>query len=192
MEAALFDGNSSHKNRSFMQSTNFNSALSGMINKAPEFLLFSMVLSFVLMFSVQLFYYAKIFEDLVPNVAFTYAIGMGIGLMYQIARLSFGLAGAYEFSKGKAWTGIVGLMFSFGLTLFEAFEVQEMAAYWSIDNPSIYQSIVIGLQAVIWLGLALEIRLALSIKEVKPKAIKTPTIPNGSPSQGNAGNVATA
>ena len=168
-----------------MQNSNFNATLSGMIGKAPEFLLFSMVLSFVLMFSVQLFYYATIFDELVPNMAFSYALGCGIGLMYQLARLSFGLAGAYEFGKGKAWTGIIGLMFSFGLTLFEAFEVQEMALFWSENNESIYQSIMIGLQAVIWLGLALEIRLALSIKQDKPKPKTTPqtphTHPNGSP-----------
>lgn len=168
-----------------MQNSNFNNALSGMIGKAPEFLLFSMVLSFVLMFSVQLFYYATIFDKLVPNVAFSYAIGCGIGLMYQLARLSFGLGGAYEFSRGKSWTGIIGLLFSFGLTLFEAFEVQEMAFYWSKSDDTIYHSILIGLQAVIWLGLALEIRLALSIKQPKPQPKPQPqtpsTHPNGSP-----------
>jgi hypothetical protein len=169
-----------------MQNSNFNNALSGMINKAPEFLLFSMVLSFVLMFSVQLFYYATIFDKLVPNIAFSYAIGAGIGLMYQLARLSFGLGGAYEFSRGKSWTGIIGLMFSFGLTLFEAFEVQEMALYWSQSDETIYHSILIGLQAVIWLGLALEVRLALSIKQPKLETVQEH--PNGS-RQGNGNGV---
>jgi hypothetical protein len=170
-----------------MDNNNFNNALSGMINKAPEFLLFSMVLSFVLMFSVQLFYYATIFDNLVPNVAFSYAIGCGIGLMYQLARLSFGLGGAYEFSRGKSWTGIIGLMFSFGLTLFEAFEVEEMAMYWSQNDDTIYHSILLGLQAVIWLGLALEIRLALSIKQPKPTTQNPQTHPNGSPNGNQRG-----
>jgi len=170
-----------------MQNNDFNSNLSGLINRAPGFLLFSMVLSFVIMFVVQLFYYAEIFSESLPSIAFSYAIGVGMGLMYQLSRLALGLAGAYEFSRGKIGIGIAGLAFSFGLTLFESFEVTEMAVFWSAENPLIYNSISIGLQAVIWLGFVLEVRLALSIGRGVRSSVN---FPNGTQSNSITGNAA--
>lgn len=152
-----------------MQIYQTESAIAPLISKAPLYLLISMGLSFLLMFIVQLFYYAGIFTPLLPQSAFAYVIGGGIGVMYQAARLSFGLSGAYEFSNGKSSNGIIGILFSFALTFYESYEVTEIAHYWGNEAGS-ELSILYALQAIVWLGFALEIRLAMNVAKKMKKA----------------------
>ena len=122
-----------------------------------------MVLSFVLMFGVQMFYYAESFKGAVPNIGFAFGGGIAIGLFTQLVRLSFGLAGAYDFAEGKYGKGAGGLLFSFCVTLFEAFEVQDIAQRWGNGNDHLEDSLLLLFQFLLWCGFALEIRLAMNL-----------------------------
>ena len=138
-------------------------ALAGLIHYSPMFLFVSMVLSFILMFLVQLFYYSThVFGENVPG-GFSYIIGFSIGLITQLARLAFGLAGAYDFAKGRVARGLSGMLFSLGLAIFEAFEVAEIATLWGGSSPTLYNSTMLILQSIVWLGLLLEVRLAINL-----------------------------
>lgn len=138
-------------------------SIAGFIKSAPTLLLVSMILSFVLMLVVQLFYYSMVFEDLIPALGLAYAIAAGIALMFQSARFSFGIAGAYEFAKGETGKGFFGILFSLSLTIFEAFEVSEMTVVWLAKKPELISTLNMVLQAILWLGFALEIRLLTSV-----------------------------
>lgn len=122
-----------------------------------------MMLSFVLMLAIQLFYYTTVFEGKLPNSALAYLIAAGIAIMFQSARFSFGIAGAYEFSKGEKSKGTFGLVFSLALTVFESFEGAEMAHIWTIAQPEFENTLNMVVQAILWLGFALEIRLLTTV-----------------------------
>lgn len=139
-----------------MQST--KNALSGLVKVSPFFLLVSMVVSFILMFVVQMFYYSELFEAL-PN-AFPIVVGVSIGLLTQLARLALGLSGVSEFAKGKTGRGIASILFSLALTIFESYEVIGVAKMFSEDTSG--EAMMI-LQLVVWLGFVLEIRLAINL-----------------------------
>lgn len=149
-----------------MQKTSKNATLAtvaGLILKSPMFLLVSMILSFVIMFGVQMFYYADfIFLDRVPS-PFNWIIGCAIGLMTQLARLAFGIAGASDFAKGKTGKGLIGVLFSLGLAIVGAYEVAEIALAWSNGNTDFYNSCLLIMELIVWLGFLLEIRIAISV-----------------------------
>lgn len=150
--------------QNYQNSTNFEqSSIAQFIKSAPTLLLVSMMLSFVLMLAVQMFYYSTIFEARVPSLALAYSISIGIALMFQSARFSFGIAGAYEFAKGETGKGFFGLLFSLGLTIFESFEVAEMTMVWTRQQPEFRDTLNMVLQAMLWLGFALEIRLLTNV-----------------------------
>lgn len=142
---------------------NNNSILDGLIAQSSNFLLTAMVLSFVLMFGVQMFYYAESFKGIVPNVGFAFGVGIAIGLFTQLCRLAFGLAGAFEFASGRYGKGAGGLLFSFCITLFEAFEVQDIAHRWSNNSEQLHDSLLLLFQFLIWTGFCLELRLAMNV-----------------------------
>ena len=139
------------------------SSLTSFIKSAPTLLLISMMLSFIIMLAVQLFYYQMVFTDLVPAQGLSYFLAAAIALMFQAARFSFGIAGAYEFAKGEKSKGAFGLLFSLSLTVFESFEVSEMTAVWLNTNVRLVDTLNMVLQAVLWLGFALEIRLLTNV-----------------------------
>ena len=142
---------------------NRHSLLNGLIAHSSTLLLTAMMLSFLLMFGVQMFYYADIFKDVVPNIGFAYGIGIAIGVMTQLGRFAFGVSGAYEFAKGYYAKGAGGLLFSFCITLFEAFEVHTVAIHWSNGNPVLHDPMLLLFQFLIWTGFCLELRLAMNV-----------------------------
>ena len=145
-----------------MQQSN-NSILNGLIGHSSNFLLTAMVLSFFLMFGVQMFYYADSFKRVVPNIGFAFGVGICIGLFTQLVRLAFGLAGAAEFSKGRYGAAAGGLIFSFCVTLFEAFEVQAIAEKWGGNDLHLHDSLLLLFQFLLWTGFCLELRLAMNV-----------------------------
>ena len=137
--------------------------IAGLILQSPMFLLVSMMLSFIIMFGVQMFYYADmIFLDKVPS-PFNWLIGAAIGLMTQLARLAFGIAGASDFAQGKTSKGLTGLIFSLGLAIVGAYEVAEISAMWANGDHGFYNSCMLVLQVIVWLGFILEIRMAITV-----------------------------
>ncbi len=139
-------------------------ALEGILKHSPILLLVSMLLSFLLVALVQTFYYSNfVLAGKVGTAGIAYAMAIGIALMTQFARVAFGISGAYEFGNGKTGKGILGLLFSLALSVFESFEVGEIAHVWAKDDPSLLFSSVMFLQFLVWVGFSLEIRLALLI-----------------------------
>ena len=137
--------------------------IAGLILQSPMFLLVSMMLSFLIMFGVQMFYYADmIFLDRVPS-PFNWLIGAAIGLMTQLARLAFGIAGASDFARGRVSRGLSGMVFSLGLAIVGAYEVAEIAVMWSKGDQHFYDSCMLVLQLIVWLGFVLEIRMAITV-----------------------------
>lgn len=139
------------------------SAVKGIVQSSPALLLVSMALSFLIMMGVQMFYYATVFSSKVPYHAIAYTIAIAIGLVFQLARLSFGVAGAWEFASGYVSKGMFGLLFSVALTVFETFEIAEMSDVWTRDDAGFKSTLNMVLQAVLWLGFGLEVRLALNV-----------------------------
>jgi len=141
--------------------------IGALILQSPMFLLVSMILSFVIMFGIQLFYYSDmIFQTKIPQ-PFNYIAGASIGLMTQLARLAFGIAGASDFAKGSTAKGLTGMLFSLGLAIVGAYEVAEMAHMWASDadqfDQGFYSSCLLVLELIVWLGFLLEIRIAISV-----------------------------
>lgn len=144
-----------------MQDKSFSSAVSGLVLHSPAFLFISMILSFVLMFVVQMFYYSQfVFAGKMP-VAFCWAVGIAIGLMVQLSRLAFGIAGASDFAKGRISRGLSGMLFSLGLAILGSYEVNEIVATWSKSDS--HGSTMLILQSIVWLGFLLEIRIAIAV-----------------------------
>ena len=110
-----------------------------------------------------MFYYSDLFKNVMPNTGFAYGVGIAIGLMTQLARFAFGVSGAFEFAKGHYAKGAGGLLFSFCITLFEAFEVQSIAEKWSNGNVHLFDAMLLLFQFLIWTGFCLELRLAMNV-----------------------------
>ena len=142
---------------------NNNSLLNGLIAHSSTLLLVAMILSFALMFGIQMFYYADLFKNALPNAGFAFGVGICIGLMTQLGRFAFGVSGAFEFAKGYYAKGAGGLLFSFCITLFEAFEVQAIAKKWSNGDADLHDPILLLFQFLIWTGFCLELRLAMNV-----------------------------
>jgi hypothetical protein len=139
------------------------SAVMGIVKSAPTLLLLSMALTFVIMMGVQMFYYTMVLTPRVPYPAIAYSMAIAIGLVFQLARLSFGVAGAWEFGIGYVGKGMAGLLFSVALTVFESFEIAEMSDVWTRNDAEFRSTLNMILQAVLWLGFGLELRLALNV-----------------------------
>jgi hypothetical protein len=141
-----------------------NNALKGLLSYSTGFILTAMILLFVLKMVVDGFHYTEIFTPRVPAVGFAYAIGIGLALSSGLTRFALGLGGAYEFAKGKVGVGIFGLIFSFGMTIWQAFEVANIVSVWANGESGEFYNISNGvLQFVVWAGWILEIRLAFHI-----------------------------
>lgn len=146
---------------------NNNSILNGLIKSSSKFLLASMILSFLLMMTIQMFYYAMVFKDVLielgMGIGATFGVGLCVGIIVQSIRLAFGLAGAHEFGIGRYGSGTFGLLFSFCVTLFESFEVQLIATDWSHGDLHLYSTMHMLFQFLIWSGFFMEIRLAMNV-----------------------------
>jgi len=135
--------------------------LTGMIKAAPGILLFVMVSSFILMLIIEVFYNVTALTPLFPQIAYAYVVGIGFSIIIQGSRLGFGLMGIDDFSKGKYARGTIGLLFSLAGTIFETYSASHIAAWDVFEDFS--GSILLLLNFTIWVGFALELRLALSL-----------------------------
>ena len=122
-----------------------------------------MILSFILMFKIEVFYSANyLLKDFVPGPAYAYIIGISVALLIQFCRIAFGVSGAYEFAKGNTGKGIFGMLFSLSLAAWCSYEVNEIALKWAAETGALF-SFQLLLQLIVWSGFALEIRLAIAV-----------------------------
>ncbi|WP_291728694.1 hypothetical protein [Bernardetia sp.] len=113
------------------------------------------------MLIIEVFYNVTAMTPLFPQLAYAYVVGVGFAVIIQGARLGFGLIGIDDFSKGKYARGTFGLLFSLAVTIFESYSSAHIASWEVFTNFS--DSILLLLNFTIWVGFALELRLALSL-----------------------------
>lgn len=134
-----------------------------LVKIAPGWLLAAMMISFLFLGTIQVFYYQRLLEPNIPTVALPMILSIGFALLIQAARAGFALVGVRDFALGKSGIGFLGFFFSGGLSVFESFEVNHIAVFFSTTNPAVQPSFVLMLQACVWAGLVLEVRLLMSI-----------------------------
>lgn len=108
---------------------------------------------------MQCFYYYVILESGLSYL--NWIASIGFAFLVQLIRLSSGLAGAYEIAKGKYVTGVLGLLLSFAVTVFETFDVAHIYDYWHLKygtDRALYHM----LQFTVWAGFILEIRFMMT------------------------------
>jgi len=138
--------------------------LSSILRASPTLIMTSMMVSFLTMLIVQIFYHAEYtFGGVSPQPAYSFLIAFMVAIIFQAARLSFGVSGAYEFATGRVGKGILGLLFSLALTVLESYEVADMAHHLSESTTVKEQSFLIAGMGILWIGLALEVRLAINL-----------------------------
>ena len=126
---------------------------------SPLLVIGGMIISFITMGVLQFNYYSDLFRTSLPSVGIFVAIL--ICIVTQISRLSFGLIGAWDISKGNNWTGGMGLIAGILVAVFEHYECGRMATHF--DNPDIEYLLLF----VNWISIGAEIRLLASINKLE-------------------------
>lgn len=130
---------------------------------AEVLLTISLALSVFLMFAIQFYHYSYLFKQItqLPNLT-AILMATGVGLMFQLGRFGFAMAGVQEFSSNRQKAGITGMVFSVGLSVFESFEVIHIVNDW-IGSGLLRTSCMMIFQAIVWISFVLEIRLAINV-----------------------------
>ena len=124
-------------------------------------------ISVLLMFLFQFFHYKNLLlqVDQLPNYVSVF-MALCIGVMFQLTRFGFAMSGVVEFATGRTKAGSVGLLFSIALSVFETFEVLEIARDW-LGDGQLHTSFIMIVLAVVWISFFLEIRLAIFLGNSK-------------------------
>lgn len=132
---------------------------------AEVLLTISLALSVILMFTIQFYHYSHLLKQVnqLPNTT-AILMAVGIGLMFQLGRFGFAVAGVQEFSTNRQKAGITGMIFSIALSIFESFEVVHIVNDWVGASPLRISCMMI-LQAIVWISFVLEIRLAINVSD---------------------------
>lgn len=130
---------------------------------AEVLLTVSLGLSVILMFTIQFYHYSHLLKQVaqIPKVTAIF-MSVGIGLMFQLGRFGFAIAGVQEFSSNRQKAGITGMIFSVGLSVFESFEVIHIVNDW-VGAGLLRTSCMMIFQAIVWISFVLEIRLAINV-----------------------------
>lgn len=148
-----------------------------MTGYAPIALFVTMLLMFTMMGVLQFNFYGKLFTDSIPGMAMF--LGLGIAIIFQVARVASGLTSAFHFKNGNYLKGIMVMVFSLWLSFIEHSEAAHMAELWSnvplltegnILTPTLSRNIdlteealILFIRCFVWAALALEFFLALTL-----------------------------
>jgi len=84
-----------------------------------------------------------------------------VAIVSELFRFAFGLTGVRDLVNGNKANGILGIGASLLLSVYDHFEASRMAAHW--DNPELWYALVF----LVWGGMVAEIRLMMTMSEVK-------------------------
>lgn len=126
---------------------------------SPLLVILGMIISFVTMGVLQFNYYTDLFESSLPSVGV--GVAVLICILTQVSRLSFGLLGAWDISKGNNWTGGMGIIAGVLVAVFEHYECGRMATHF--ESPDIKYLLLF----VNWISIAAEIRLLASMNKLE-------------------------
>ena len=148
--------NNSSSNHSIEQSFVSFSA-----NQAALIFVMATVGTFLMTGALQYYYYLKVFEDVVQNIAFMFAIL--IPFIIQSVRFAFLMATSKHFSHGHKGKGFFTLIGSVGVTAFCGYEMQELALTWGAQFPQWSGSLFLIFEFLVWGGFVLELGLLIAV-----------------------------
>mgnify|MGYP000335692756 CR=1 FL=1 len=120
-----------------------------------------MVLSFIIMFAVEVFHYR---EPLGHFTGFVWAgviLAFLMSLCIQLARVFFGIMGIEDFANGHKKAAFFGLTISIVLAILETISVMFIGQ--SMDTETGGGLVLkFGLTTMVWIGFATELRLCFA------------------------------
>ena len=147
------------------------------------------VASFFITGFLEFFHYQEVFgKSLRVELAVT--ISTMFALFFQGVRCATIANSAKKFRQNQKARGSFILLVSLGVTVFCAYEAQQIAAIWESGHPEISGYIHLGVLCVVWAGWVLELILVVSItgeatptpsqqQQLQPK--QRQNHPNGAP-----------
>jgi hypothetical protein len=126
---------------------------------SPLLVILGMCISFLTLGVLQFNYYSDLFESSLPSVGIF--IALLICILTQVSRLSFGLLGAWDISKGNNYTGAIGILAGVLVAIFEHYECARMAEHF--EKPELEYLLLF----VNWISIGAEIRLLASMNKLE-------------------------
>lgn len=125
-------------------------------------LIVAAVASFFITGFLEFFHYKEVFGKSLRN-----ELAMGISVMFALffqgVRCATIANSAKQFRIGQNARGAFILLVSLGVTVFCAYEAQQIAAIWESGHPEIAGYIHLGVLCVVWAGWVLELILVVSV-----------------------------
>ena len=125
-------------------------------------LIIAAVASFFITGFLEFFHYKEVFGK-----ALRYELAMAISVMFALffqgVRCATIANSAKQFRIGQKARGFFILAVSLGVTVFCAYEAQQIATIWEDGHPEISGYIHIGTLCVVWAGWVLELILVVSV-----------------------------
>ncbi|MCF8245517.1 MAG: hypothetical protein K9J37_13580 [Saprospiraceae bacterium] len=144
-------------------------------------LIIAAVASFFITGFLEFFHYQAVFgKSLRTELAIS--ISVMFALFFQGVRCATIANSAKKFRQNQKVRGSFILLVSLGVTIFCAYEAQQIAAIWESGHPEISGYIHLGVLCVVWAGWVLELILVVSISgEATPTPQPAQQKPNGQP-----------
>ncbi|HFA48064.1 MAG TPA: hypothetical protein ENJ95_03490 [Bacteroidetes bacterium] len=125
-------------------------------------LIIAAVASFFITGFLEFFHYKEVFgKALIPELAVT--ISVMFAMFFQGVRCATIANSAKQFRLNRKIRGAFVLLVSLGVTIFCAYEAQQIATIWEKGHPEISGYIHLGTLCVVWAGWVLEIILVISV-----------------------------
>lgn len=139
------------------ESRDFNAAatIQFLTDLSPFFIISTTIISLLVIFLIDIIYLSEVF---VPKMSYAgYLVGGLIPLAIFVARIGFGLLGASDISKGSWISGLIGLIGTFAIAIFEHYALTHIAITWKmVDQIGLFQFMV-------WLAVGAELRLMMTL-----------------------------
>jgi hypothetical protein len=152
-------------------------------------LIIAAVASFFITGFLEFFHYQEVFgKSLRTELAVT--ISVMFSLFFQGVRCATIANSAKKFRENQKVRGSFILLVSLGVTIFCAYEAQQIAAIWESGHPEISGYIKLGVLCVVWSGWVLELILVVSVSgnvqnQQPAAATQVPARQNGMPANGH-------
>ena len=127
----------------------------GLTNSSPMLIILCFICSLVLLGIIKYHYQLALFHVVSPSVSFWVAILFAA--VIQVGRMAFGFVGVRDLVRGNWVIGVLGIIASIVITVFEHTEVNRMVAHWNQEH------LRIPLLFLVWIALVFELRLIMTM-----------------------------
>ena len=157
----------SHNSRDF----GAGRAIQLLTNLSPVLVILTTLLSLLV---IQIIDTVAKIDIFVPKMGLVgYAPAFLIPFCILIARLGFGLLGAKDIAQKSYASGIVGLLGTFAIALYEHNAVTQIATVWKLTDYAVL------FQFIVWLAVAAELRLMMTLGSGKKTISHLDKLGNG-------------